>query len=267
MTRKQKQEQAIVQAVAKTAVLAQPPDTLPRQGNFMRAFADEVAKLVIKRLPGQGTPKKKTKKTPNKYVGAYILDTSAIIDGRILDVIHMGFLTGNVVTPESVLLELKHIADSKDPIKKERGRRALDALNKIKKIKGIHFAIMPEDKTIAQKYTEVDEKLIAITKSVKGKLVTCDTNLEKKAKVHGIVALNVHALAQVLKIAAVPGEQITVSVIHVGKDSSQGVGYLDDGTMIVVEKGASFVGSEIPVTISRVLQTATGKILFAKQSI
>lgn len=232
---------------------------------FMSVFADEVAKLVIQRLP-KFQPKKKKKQTAVKSaaIGGFFLDTSAIIDGRIFDVIRLGLLNGVVIIAESVLLELKHIADSKDPIKKERGRRALEALSKAKKTKGIKFMVLPLPKN-GEKEKEVDEQLIAMTKTYKGKLITCDYNLEKKASVHGVVAINMHALAQHLKIAAVPGENIQVKVLHTGKDVTQGVGYLEDGTMIVVEKGSGEVGQMLNVRVSRVIQTTSGKILFAKK--
>lgn len=164
---------------------------------------------------------------------------------------------------DSVLLELKHIADSKDPLKKDRGRRGLDSLDKIKRTKGVKLVVLPVRNGEREK--EVDEQLISITKTHKGKLITCDYNLEKKAGVVGVIAINMHALAQHLKIAAVPGESLQVKMLHVGKDASQGVGYLEDGTMIVVEKASGEIGQALDVKVSRVIQTATGKILFAKK--
>ncbi|HEX8965315.1 MAG TPA: PIN domain-containing protein [Patescibacteria group bacterium] len=233
---------------------------------FMGAFADEVAKLVIQRLPKlpQRTQKKKTSTKNKQIIGGFFLDTSAIIDNRIFDIIKLGLLNGVIVVPDSVLLELKHIADSKDPLKKDRGRKGLEALDKVKKIKGVKVVVLPAvNGKDAQK--EVDEQLISITKSNKGKLITCDYNLEKKASVHGVTAINMHALAQMLKIAAVPGEKIFVKIVHIGKDTTQGVGYLDDGTMIVVENGSHLLGQDVTVTVARVIQTSTGKILFARQ--
>lgn len=232
---------------------------------FMGAFADEVAKLVIQRLPKFPQRKKKKINQKNKYIqGGFVLDTSAIIDKRIFDVIKLGLVSGVIIVPDSVLLELKHIADSKDPIKKDRGRKGLEGLEKVKRIKGIKVVVLPVSPEEMKK--EVDEQLIAIAKSNKGKLITCDYNLEKKASVHGITAINIHALAQLLKIAAVPGEKMQVKVVHIGKDTTQGVGYLDDGTMVVVENGSHLLEQTIEVIVVRVIQTATGKILFAKHS-
>ncbi len=268
MKKQEKTQEEIIKEAAgsKSGQTAQTPERSnffhPR---FMGAFADEVAKLVIQRLPRlpQRTKKKKTT-TKNKQIqGGFFLDTSAIIDNRIFDVIKLGLLNGVIVVPDSVLLELKHIADSKDPLKKDRGRKGLEALDKVKKIKGVKLIVLSAIKgNDAQK--EVDEQLISVAKSNKGKLITCDYNLEKKASVHGVTAINMHALAQMLKIAAVPGEKITVKVVHIGKDTTQGVGYLDDGTMIVVENGSHLLGQEVSVTVARVIQTQTGKILFAR---
>jgi uncharacterized protein YacL len=233
---------------------------------FMGAFADEVAKLVIQRLP-KFTPRKKKKTVlKSQAIGGYFLDTSAIIDGRVFDVIKLNLISGPVIILDSVLLELKHIADSKDPIKKERGRRALENLTKIKKVKNIKFIVLPFPKNGNDK-KEVDEQLIAITKVYKGKLITCDYNLEKKSAVETVAAINMHAVAQRLKVAAVPGEDLKVKILHVGKDKTQGVGYLDDGTMIVVENGSSNTGQILDVRITRVIQTSTGKILFARKLI
>jgi len=231
--------------------------------NFMRAFADEVARLVIQRLPKRQSQKKQSSPKNKQIQNGFFLDTSAIIDGRVFDVIKLGLLSGVIVVPESVLLELKHIADSKDPIKKDRGRKGLEALAKIKRVKGIKVVILPttKDKKVER---EVDEQLITITKANKGKLITCDYNLEKKASIQGITAINMHALAQKLKVAAIPGETIEVKIVHLGKDTTQGVGYLDDGTMVVVEHGSHLLGQAVTVKVIRVIQTATGKILFAR---
>lgn len=259
-------------AVAPEEKTSRPQEaaTSPERGGlfhprFMSVLADEVAKLVIARLPKfPQTPKKKTLPTKTKQLtGGYFLDTSAIIDGRIFDVINTGLLGGVVVVLDTVLLELKHIADSKDPLKKDRGRKGLESLEKLKKNKSLKVAVLPVKNGEREK--EVDEQLISFTKTNKGKLITCDYNLEKKAVVHGVKAINMHALAQHLKVAAVPGESLQVKLLHVGKDATQGVGYLEDGTMIVVEKANEMIGQTLDVKVSRVIQTATGKILFAKK--
>ena len=233
------------------------------------ALADE----IVKRLPHiTRDPAKKAKKKQKKLEHSLFLDTSAIIDGRIFDVATLGLLNGVFVVPDSILLELKHIADSQDMVKRERGRGGLDALDKLKKGKKMKVTVLPPEEIDirkknlpAGKQEEVDEKLIAIAKKYKGKIITCDYNLEKKASIHGVTAINMNALAQCLKISAVPGEALHIKVLHPGKDTTQGVGYLDDGTMLVIEQGSSDVGKMIDIVVSRVIQTASGRILFAKK--
>lgn len=234
-------------------------------------LADEVAKTLMQRLPGvlprsTRSTRKKSKKNKKIEYGVF-LDTSAIIDGRIFDVLHLGFMNGVVCIPESILLELKHIADSQDSVKRERGRKGLEYLEKLKKNRDVKVIIAEEsvDKKLQDKKLEVDERLILLAKYHKGKIITCDYNLEKKANIQGVKTINMNALANVLKISAVPGEAVYVKLLHSGKDHTQGVGYLDDGTMIVVESGSADVGKSINVVISRVIQTATGRILFAKK--
>jgi uncharacterized protein YacL len=242
--------------------------TLPPK--LIGALADEVAKTVIVRLPHMIQEQRKrnnTKKT-NQIERAIFLDTSAIIDGRIFDLFSMGLLVGPVVILESILLELKHIADSQDMVKRERGKKGLDLLEKLKRTKGVKVLVLPEydEKFYAKhKILEVDEKLIKISKLNKGRILTCDYNLEKKASIGGGVAINVNALAHALKVTAVPGETLHLKVLHGGKDPTQGVGYLDDGTMVVVEHGSDESGKTVDVVISRVIQTAAGRILFAKK--
>lgn len=233
-------------------------------------IADEVAKTVVKRLPKvlsyPGKAKKKSK--PKKIEKALFLDTSAIIDGRIFDVVHLGLISGDIVVLESVLLELKHIADSQDAVKRERGRDGLEFLEKLKKVKAVKLGILPENeyKNYSKDETkEVDEKLIKVAKAYKGRIITCDYNLEKKASIQGVVAININALANALKIRAVPGEALHIKVLHKGKDITQGVGYLDDGTMIVIEQASEEIGKTIDVVVSRVIQTTAGRILFAKK--
>jgi len=230
---------------------------------LVSALADEVAKNVINRLPSVIPRRSGDKKKSKKIENAIFLDTSAIIDGRVFDVINLGLLTGTVVIPESILLELKHIADSQDTIKRERGQRGLSKLDELKKSKRIKVMHLP-DKTNGEE-KEVDEKLIEITKQHRGKVITCDYNLEKKASISGTVAININTLANHLKIQAVPGEALHIRVLHKGKDTTQGVGYLDDGTMLVVENASGEVGREIDVIVSRVIQTSAGKILFSKK--
>jgi|SRR5581483_1362615 len=240
------------------------PIILPKR--MINAIADEVANIVIKRLPfpHRQQSNKRKKKQDKKLEHPIFLDTSAIIDGRIFDVLELGLVWGHVVVLESVLLELKHIADTQDTVKRERGRKGLEDLEKLRKFKGVKQLVL-EDSEDAKKHKEVDEMLIHMAKEYKGRVITCDYNLEKKALVQGVVAVNMNGLAQKLKVAAVPGESLHVKVLHAGKDATQGVGYLDDGTMIVVEGGREQVGRTIDVVVSRVIQTAAGRILFSKK--
>jgi uncharacterized protein YacL len=240
---------------------------LPFSPRVIGIIADEVAKTVVRRLPHPSRNRKKKK--ANKVENAVFLDTSAIIDGRIFDVIHLGLLKAvNFVVLESILLELKHIADSQDIVKRERGRKGLALLERLKKEKGIKVTHISEEEEKGlglDKIKEVDERLIAASKQNKARVITCDYNLEKKASISGVTAINVNTLANVLKIIAVPGESLHIKILHVGKDSSQGVGYLDDGTMIVVENANYDVGKAVDVIVSRVIQTTAGRILFAKK--
>lgn len=233
--------------------------------HFARAFADEVAGMVANRL-GYIMParRKRARSNKAKHIDqAIFLDTSAIIDGRIFDVIALGLLRDIFVVPEDILLELKRIADSQDSVKRERGRKGLERLEKLKKTKGIKVVIVENEEEKEKR--EVDEVLIKTAKAHHGRIITCDYNLEKKATIQGVLAINVNALANCLKVIAVPGEALHIDVLHQGKDATQGVGYLDDGTMIVVEHGVSDVGKSVDVVVSRVIQTAAGRILFAKK--
>jgi uncharacterized protein YacL len=232
-------------------------------------IADEVSKSIIMNLPMLLKKRPSIKRKPKKakrIEHAIFLDTSAIIDARIFDVIATGLLNGVVVLPPGILLELKHLADSQDTVKRFRGRKGLEALEKLKKTKKMKVIVLPEEEIKpGQKKIEVDEQLIKTAKYHNGKLITCDYNLEKKALIEGVTAINVNALANCLKVIAVPGDSLHVQVSHQGKDPTQGVGYLDDGTMIVVESGKDFIGRKIDVVVARVIQTATGRILFAKK--
>jgi uncharacterized protein YacL len=252
------------------AETVQAVDGLGRAIHFspkaMGILADEIAKTVVNRLPSfRRTRKpKETKKIEN----AIFLDTSAIIDGRIFEVINLGLLRGEIVILESILLELKHIADSKDLVKRERGRKGLVLLEKIRRVKEIKFTVLSSDKEKSMgldKLQEVDERLIFAAKQNRGRLITCDYNLEKKASINGVSAINVNTLANVLKVIAVPGETLHIKIQHKGKDLTQGVGYLDDGTMIVVENASADLGKELNVVVSRVIQTSAGRILFSKK--
>ena len=192
---------------------------------------------------------------------AKVLDTSVIIDGRIFDLCKTGFIEGTLVIPSFVLDELRHISDSSDSLKRNRGRRGLDILNKIQKELEVETEIWEGDfKEIA----EVDSKLLKLAQKLGGKVITNDFNLNKVAEFQGVPVLNINDLANVIKPVVLPGEEMKIVVIKDGKESAQGIGYLDDGTMIVVEGGRKFIGEEIFITVTSVLQTSAGRMIFAK---
>ncbi|MGB9858983.1 MAG: PIN/TRAM domain-containing protein [Moorellaceae bacterium] len=196
--------------------------------------------------------------------GAKILDTSVIIDGRIADVIQTGFLEGTMIIPGFVLEELRHIADSSDILKRNRGRRGLDILNKIRKELGVSVKIYEED---FDDLTEVDSKLVRLAQKLKAPIVTNDYNLNKVAELQGVRVLNINELANAVKPIVLPGEEMTIQVIKDGKEAGQGVGYLDDGTMIVVENGRRYIGQSIAVLVTSVLQTSAGRMIFARPKV
>jgi len=219
----------------------------------VQQIADEVAKRLRRSKPDRKVIRQKVE-TP------LVLDTSAIIDGRLFDLIRLGVFWGNFVVTESALSELKNIADSKDDVKKERGRRALTYLEDLKKFKGAKLIILKDNEEKGQ----VDDKIIQSAKKHKGRVITCDFNLAKKAQISNVPAIDIHEVANILKTQAIPGEIFWVKVVQKGKGEGQGVGYLPDGTMIVVEQGGSMIGKTVKVEVSRIIQTDAGKILFAK---
>jgi uncharacterized protein YacL len=190
-----------------------------------------------------------------------ILDTSVIIDGRIADICKTGFIEGTLVIPEFVLEELQHIADSSDLLKRNRGRRGLDILNKIQKELDVKVLIYED---AGEEAGEVDSKLVKLAKAMQGKVVTNDFNLNKVCELQGVSVLNINDLANAVKPVVLPGEEIVVQVIKDGKEHGQGVAYLDDGTMIVVEGGRDFIGTTMEVLVTSVLQTSAGRMIFAK---
>lgn len=204
--------------------------------------------------------KKENSGTPSN-VEYKILDTSVIIDGRIADICRTGFLEGVLVIPGFVLEELQHIADSSDVLKRNRGRRGLDILNKIQKEMKVKVQIYEGD---FEEVSEVDSKLIKLAKVMNGKVVTNDFNLNKVCELQGVSVLNINDLANAVKPVVLPGEELTVQVIKDGKEHGQGVAYLDDGTMIVVEGGREYIGNDVDVLVTSVLQTSAGRMIFAK---
>lgn len=190
-----------------------------------------------------------------------LLDTSVIIDGRIVDICKTRFLGGKVIIPKFVLRELQQIADSTDPIKRQRGRRGLEILNTIQKEPGMDISIHEQD---FSETTEVDAKLVMLAKLLEAKILTVDFNLNRVASIQGIKVLNINELANALKPVVFPGEQMRIKLIKEGKEHNQAVGYLDDGTMVVVEEARRLIGQDVQVAVTSVLQTQAGRMIFTK---
>ena len=219
---------------------------------------DDILNLLTS-IKKNGIRDKKNKH--NEKICPKILDTSVIIDGRIFDICQTGFVEGPLVIPGFVLNELRHISDSADGLKRNRGRRGLDILNKIQKELSIETQIYEED---FPEIAEVDAKLLKLAQVLNGKVVTNDFNLNKVAEFQGVPVLNINELANAIKPVLLPGEEMKVVVMKDGKEASQGIAYLDDGTLIVVEGGRKFISEEIMVVVTSVLQTAAGRMIFAK---
>jgi uncharacterized protein YacL len=190
-----------------------------------------------------------------------ILDTSVIIDGRIADIAETGFLDGIMVIPQFVLRELQLVADSADSLKRNRGRRGLDILQRLQKVSSLNIQIVEDD---FPSIREVDMKLIELAKLYEGKIVTNDFNLNKVAQLQGVEVLNINELANALKPIVLPGETMKVFVLKEGKEYNQGVAYLDDGTMVVVDNARKMIGKNIDISVTSVLQTTAGKMIFGK---
>lgn len=193
-----------------------------------------------------------------------ILDTSVIIDGRIVDIATTGIITSPLVVPRFVLDELQNIADSADRLKRNRGRRGLDMLNKLQANTGIDFDIKDITLTTAESQEPVDLKLVSTAGKLQGRVVTNDYNLNKVARLRGIDVININDLANAMKSILLPGENISTRIIKPGDQPGQGVGYLEDGTMIVAEQGRQFVGKQVNVAVTSVLQTSAGRMIFGK---
>ena len=195
------------------------------------------------------------------FVHPKILDTSVIIDGRILDICQTEFLEGELIIPRFVLSELQHIADSSDSLKRNRGRRGLDVLNKMTKIKKNRVKIVGKDYNEPK---EVDAKIIRLAKDIKAKVITNDYNLNKVAQLEGIPVLNINDLSNALKAVILPGEEMNTQIIKEGKEPEQGIAYLDDGTMIVVEDGHKYIGKKVNILVTSILQTPAGRMIFGR---
>ena len=208
-----------------------------------------------------GKDKSSKKDHGGKSIPPKVLDTSVIIDGRIADICRTGFVEGKLIIPKFVLNELQHIADSSDDLKRVRGRRGLDILNIIQKELDIEVEITEKD---FDDIPEVDSKLLKLAQVMNGKVVTNDYNLNKVAQFQGVEVLNINELANAVKPVAIPGEEMVAQVVKEGKESNQGIAYLDDGTMIVVEGGKKHIGQTINVLVTSVLQTSAGRMIFGK---
>ena len=190
-----------------------------------------------------------------------VVDTSAIIDGRIAEIVESGFIYGTLVIPRFVLDELQHIADSSDALRRNRGRRGLEILNRMQKEPATPVEIVEDD---VPEVTEVDAKLVALARARSRVILTNDFNLNRVAELQGVRVMNINSLANAVKPAVLPGEELRVRVIQEGKEPGQGVGFLDDGTMIVVEGGARHIDHDLDVAVTRVLQTVAGRMIFAQ---
>jgi uncharacterized protein YacL len=239
-----------------------------------RAFTKELAREIVKNLTALGklTARPFQRQQPQESEpvvipsGEYpiLVDTSVFIDGRIFAIVNSGFLVATLLVSQSVLGELQHIADSADSIRRTKGRRGLEVLNALKNQKnnpGVHLKIISDTKKDA---VEVDQKLVQLAKRWKCRLLTVDFNLAQVARAQGVKVMNINDLAQALKVALISGEEITVKITHEGKERQQGVGYLTDGTMVIVEDTKDRVGQYIVVVITKVHQTPAGQLFFAR---
>lgn len=223
--------------------------------NFVvRRFSSEVSNQIIRfsRPPAAGSV---------ALTRPLILDTSAIIDGRILDIARTGFVSGLILAPKFVLTELQQVADSSDDLKRRRGRRGFEIIEELKKLKNIRIEVWDKD----QSGKQVDDKLMNLAKGLNGKILTTDFNLNKAATVSNIPVLNVNDLANAVKTSSLPGERFDIKIAHLGKDKTQGVGYLAEGTMVVVADSAQNIGKNIKVEVTKNIQTPAGRMIFAKE--
>lgn len=242
------------------------PEVLELAG---RAGIAALARQIVSYLPtpsgGLSVPTfsfRKKSRGLGKGANPLICDTSVLIDGRIVDIAASGFILGTIIVAPSVIRELHTLADLGDSLKRGRGRRGLDVLAKLQKEKKVKVEILAKEPVGAT----VDEKLVELAHDSRGKLLTVDWNLNKVASARKIGVLNINELANAVKTAVLPGERLMVTVSNMGREKDQGVGYLADGTMVVVEEGAGFIGQTVNVVVGKVLQTAAGKMVFARRA-
>ena len=194
----------------------------------------------------------------------FLLDTSVIIDGRIADIAETQILESDLVVPRFVLAEVQTIADSDDKLRRNRGRRGLDILDRLQRSKKVEFQILQTDLPSIEAYADVDAKLVALAEHMNGRIVTNDYNLNKISQLRGVDVININDLANAIKPVVLPGETLDLKVIKPGEDPGQGVGYLDDGTMVVAENGRDHIGRDITIVVTSVLQTSAGRMIFGK---
>jgi uncharacterized protein YacL len=221
---------------------------------------DFLDNLMNKRSEKKLRPEKKKLAKIDKNEKRILVDTSAIIDGRISDIVATGFIPGVLIVPRFVLAELQHIADSEDPLRRGRGRRGLEILNEMRLNSNLQLDIVEEDPSDIK---EVDHKLVALAKKYQANILTTDYNLNRVATIEGVKILNINELANSIRAVVLPGEIMNVQVVQAGKEKNQGVGYLPDGTMIVVDKGDKLIGREVQCEVTRIFQTVAGKMIFA----
>ena len=232
-------------------------------GMFLFRAVAQRLKATSSGLPFIPPRESKSKSKNSPAFPPKVFDTSVIIDGRIADIMKTGFIDGDIIIPDFVLVELRHIADSADGLKRNRGRRGLDVLNRIQTEYGVEIYNTASDKSIGE-IPEVDVKLLKLAQKLGALVVTNDFNLNKVASIQGVGVLNINELANTLKPVVLPGEEMQVYLVKEGKEPSQGVAYLDDGTMIVVEGGKGLIGKTITVIVTSVLQTSAGRMIFAR---
>ncbi|WP_302297698.1 PIN/TRAM domain-containing protein [Mitsuokella multacida] len=229
--------------------------------DFVPRFMKEFAKMKEMRAGASQAPAGAAAVAPKEDKAYKLLDTSVIIDGRIADICDTGFIEGTLLIPVFVLEELQHIADSSDVLKRTRGRRGLDILQRIRQTTKVKVEITNVD---FDDIAEVDSKLVRLGQQVGGKIITNDYNLNKVAQLRGVEVLNINELSNAVKPVVIPGETMHVTIVKAGKEPGQGVAYLDDGTMIVVENGYHHMNESITVEVTSALQTAAGRMIFAK---
>ena len=193
-----------------------------------------------------------------------LLDTSAIIDGRIADIVETGVTESEIIVPRFVLNELQTVADSEDKLKRNRGKRGLDILAQLQSSKSVDVRIMDPSAATVEKYSGVDEKLLALAHQLDGRVITNDYNLNKVARLRGVKVVNVNDLANAMRAVYLPGEPLKVRIVRPGEEAGQGVGYIQDGTMVVVEQARDLVGKEIEITVTSALQTSAGRMIFGR---